>query len=252
MNIELKRVGASAMGSPMKRRGTKAHCMTRASPPLSSTKKIRTLRAINAYVTSGKLLRALLSSPIGNMSPHSRRTQDPGWSDLVIRSGRSIAHSCWRHSRPRQETSEIRGRHDVVSQAEPGPPDGHPGVRNHAAMNEIEQSMRGQGAYDDPQIPLEAESGKTEEDGDDDALADECPVGSAHDRKEAVVRCDDDHHGWVEGAVSVQADEGSRQTDRQRKDHTDPIFHAPSCQPSWGETSKICRSGGRVLGSFSR
>src|SRR2546425_1340126 len=69
MNMELKRVGASAKGSAMKRRGTKAHCMTKASPPLSSTKKNRALRAISAYVTSGKVLRALLSSPIGNMLP---------------------------------------------------------------------------------------------------------------------------------------------------------------------------------------
>src|SRR5437867_9695914 len=68
MNMELKRVGASAKGSAMKRRGTKAHCMTKASPPLSSTKKNRALRAINAYVTSGKVLRSLLSSPIGNMT----------------------------------------------------------------------------------------------------------------------------------------------------------------------------------------
>src|SRR5438046_528213 len=49
MNIELKRVRASAKGSARKRRGTKAHFRTKASPPLSSTKKNRALRAISAY-----------------------------------------------------------------------------------------------------------------------------------------------------------------------------------------------------------
>src|SRR6185436_16077189 len=84
MNMELKRVGTSEKGSAMKRRGTRAHCMTKASPPLSSTKKNRTLSAINAYVTSGKVLRALLSSPIGNMRRFYRLDERSGIRVLLI------------------------------------------------------------------------------------------------------------------------------------------------------------------------
>jgi hypothetical protein len=39
----------------------------KASPPLCSTKKNRTFRAIKAYVNSGNVLREESSSPIGNI-----------------------------------------------------------------------------------------------------------------------------------------------------------------------------------------
>src|SRR6478672_2012794 len=67
MNIEVKRVGKSAAGLARKRRGTNAHCSTKALPPLSSTKKKRMFSAISVNVTMGKVLRPELSSPIGNM-----------------------------------------------------------------------------------------------------------------------------------------------------------------------------------------
>jgi hypothetical protein len=67
MNMELKSVRKSPLGLARKRLGTKAHFSINASPPLSSTKKNRTFRAIKTYVTTGTVLRVLLSSPIGNI-----------------------------------------------------------------------------------------------------------------------------------------------------------------------------------------
>ena len=55
------------MGLARNRLGTKAHCPINASPPPSSRKKNRIFTAIKAYVTSGKVRRAVLSSPMGNM-----------------------------------------------------------------------------------------------------------------------------------------------------------------------------------------
>src|SRR4029450_304367 len=54
-----------------------AHFTTNASPPLCSTKKNRTFRAIKTYVTSGTVLRVLSSSPMGNIRfihRHDNRT----------------------------------------------------------------------------------------------------------------------------------------------------------------------------------
>jgi hypothetical protein len=67
MNMELKSVRKSPEGLARKRLGTNAHFPTKASPPLSSIKKNKTFRATRAYVTRGTVLRALSSSPIGNM-----------------------------------------------------------------------------------------------------------------------------------------------------------------------------------------
>jgi hypothetical protein len=67
MNMDVKSVGRSPMGSARKRLGTKAHFPIKASPPAISTKKNRTFTAINIYVTRGKVLREELSSPIGNI-----------------------------------------------------------------------------------------------------------------------------------------------------------------------------------------
>src|SRR5688572_26761361 len=67
MNIDVKSVGMSPAGFAMNRSGTNAHCRMNGSPPFISTKKNRTLAAISAYVTTGEILRAELSSPIGNM-----------------------------------------------------------------------------------------------------------------------------------------------------------------------------------------
>jgi hypothetical protein len=67
MNMEVKSVRKSATGLARKRLGTKAHFITKASPPLISTRKNRTFITIKAYVTSGVVLRELSSSPIGNM-----------------------------------------------------------------------------------------------------------------------------------------------------------------------------------------
>src|SRR5512132_394867 len=67
MNMEVNSVGKSPAGLARKRRGTKAHLSIKGSPPLSSTKKNRTFNAINAYVTTGTVLSAVLSSPIGNI-----------------------------------------------------------------------------------------------------------------------------------------------------------------------------------------
>src|SRR5665647_1882319 len=67
MNMEVKSVRRSPKGLARKRLGTKAHSPMKASPPLSSTKKNRTFRTIKAYVTSGTVLREVLSSPIGNI-----------------------------------------------------------------------------------------------------------------------------------------------------------------------------------------
>jgi hypothetical protein len=66
--MEVKSVRKSPEGLARKRPGTKAHFPINASPPLSSTKKNRTFRATRAYVTSGTVLRAVSSSPIGNMT----------------------------------------------------------------------------------------------------------------------------------------------------------------------------------------
>src|ERR1051326_3880335 len=68
MNMEVKSVRKSPLGLARKRRGTKAHCPINASPPLSSTKKKSTFRAIKAYVTTGTVRRVLSSSPMGNIS----------------------------------------------------------------------------------------------------------------------------------------------------------------------------------------
>src|SRR6185295_7261871 len=67
MNIEVNSVGKSAAGLARKRLGTNAHCLTKASPPLSSTRKNRTFNAIRQYVTIGNVRSPLLSSPIGNI-----------------------------------------------------------------------------------------------------------------------------------------------------------------------------------------
>src|SRR3989304_4833896 len=67
MKMEVKSVRKSPKGWARKRLGTKAHFPIKASPPLCSTKKNRTFRAIKAYVTSGTVLREVLSSPIGNI-----------------------------------------------------------------------------------------------------------------------------------------------------------------------------------------
>src|SRR5580765_7144488 len=71
MNIDVNRVGKSADGLARNRLGTNAHCFTNGSPPLSSTKKNRTFKAISAYVTIGKIRSLLLSSPIGNIAGSS-------------------------------------------------------------------------------------------------------------------------------------------------------------------------------------
>src|SRR6185436_13780393 len=68
MNMEVKSVGKSPAGFARKRRGTKAHFSIKGSPPLNSTKKNRRFSAIRAYVTTGTVLSAELSSPIGNIS----------------------------------------------------------------------------------------------------------------------------------------------------------------------------------------
>jgi hypothetical protein len=67
MNMDVKSVRDSPTGFARKRLGTKAHFTIKASPPVSSTKKNSTFRAIKAYVTRGKVLREELSSPIGSM-----------------------------------------------------------------------------------------------------------------------------------------------------------------------------------------
>jgi hypothetical protein len=67
MNMEVKSVRKSPEGLARKRPGTKAHFSIKAAPPLISTIKNRTFRAIKAYVTSGTVLREVLSSPIGNI-----------------------------------------------------------------------------------------------------------------------------------------------------------------------------------------
>src|SRR4030095_8108093 len=67
MNMEVKSVGRSLDGFARKRRGTKAHLVTNASPPPCSTKKNRMFSAIKAYVTSGTVLREVSSSPIGSI-----------------------------------------------------------------------------------------------------------------------------------------------------------------------------------------
>src|SRR4030042_3369479 len=67
MNMAVNKVRKSAEGLARKRLGTKAHFPIKASPPVSSAKNITTCSAIKAYVTSGAVLRELLSSPIGNM-----------------------------------------------------------------------------------------------------------------------------------------------------------------------------------------
>jgi hypothetical protein len=48
MNMEVKSVRKSPVGFARKRLGTKAHFSIKASPPLISTKKNRTFRAIKA------------------------------------------------------------------------------------------------------------------------------------------------------------------------------------------------------------
>jgi hypothetical protein len=68
MNMDEKSVMKSSTGLAVKRLATKDHFMIKSSPPLSSTKKTKTFRAINAMHTSGAVLLELLSSPIGIMS----------------------------------------------------------------------------------------------------------------------------------------------------------------------------------------
>src|SRR6266699_6483135 len=67
MNIDVKIDGKSVPGFATRRRGTTDQCSMKGSPPLNSTKKNRMLRAIRTNVTTGTVLRALSSSPIGNM-----------------------------------------------------------------------------------------------------------------------------------------------------------------------------------------
>src|SRR4030042_773219 len=71
MNMAVKRVRKSPKGLARKRLGTKAHFSINASPPPSSTMKNRTFRTIKPYVTSGTVLRAESSSPIGNIRFYS-------------------------------------------------------------------------------------------------------------------------------------------------------------------------------------
>src|SRR3990172_7024383 len=67
MNMDVKIVRDSPKGSARKRDGTKAQRSIKASPPLSSSKKTMAFNAIRIRVTTGTVLRALSSSPIGNM-----------------------------------------------------------------------------------------------------------------------------------------------------------------------------------------
>src|SRR5713101_7661744 len=126
MNIELKRVGASANGLATKRRGTKAHSMTKASPPPISTKKNRALRAISAYVTSGKVLRSRLSSPIGNMLPHfsprlleQRRGKDGGRRNNALVQ-RHLVPVTLRQLCLHQQTGQVEGR-EARKRTQPDP-----------------------------------------------------------------------------------------------------------------------------------
>jgi len=61
----------SPPGFAKKRVGTNAHVSINASPAINSTKKNRTFMAIRAYVTTGTVLREVLSSPMGNMRLYS-------------------------------------------------------------------------------------------------------------------------------------------------------------------------------------
>jgi hypothetical protein len=63
----VNRVRKSAAGLARKRLGTNAHFIMKASPPVSSTRKKSTFRTIKMYVTTGKVLRELSSSPIGSI-----------------------------------------------------------------------------------------------------------------------------------------------------------------------------------------
>jgi hypothetical protein len=67
MNMEVKIVTKSPAGFARKRLGTNAHVSIKASPPINSTRKNRTFRAIREYVTTGTILREVLSSPTGNI-----------------------------------------------------------------------------------------------------------------------------------------------------------------------------------------
>src|SRR5262245_1104081 len=69
MNMALITVAALAMGSELKRTGTKAHLSMKASPELSSKRKTATLRTIRKLRTTGNRLPALYSSPIVNIVP---------------------------------------------------------------------------------------------------------------------------------------------------------------------------------------
>jgi len=64
--MEVKTVTKSPAGFARNRVGTNDHVPINASPPANSTKKNRTFNAISAYVTTGTVLRAVLSSPMGN------------------------------------------------------------------------------------------------------------------------------------------------------------------------------------------
>src|SRR4030042_2313460 len=83
MKMEVKSVRTSPKGLARKRLGTKPHFTMKASPPLFSTKKNRTFRAIKAYVTSGTVLREVSSSPIGNIGFISFHGQ-VGWMPRLV------------------------------------------------------------------------------------------------------------------------------------------------------------------------
>src|SRR5436309_11209176 len=119
---------------------------------LTPARLTRTPRHPTAMVRTTRPGKTRRKEGSAHATSHIRKAVAPPRIGGGIRSSRERMS---RHSRPRQEASKIRGRHDVVSQAEPGPPNGHTGIRNHVAMNEIEQSMRGQGGHDDSQIALE-------------------------------------------------------------------------------------------------
>jgi hypothetical protein len=63
----VKIVRKSPPGFARKRAGIKDHVTIKESPAPNSTRKNRMLKTIRAYVTTGNVLRALLSSPIGNI-----------------------------------------------------------------------------------------------------------------------------------------------------------------------------------------
>jgi len=92
-------------------------------------------------------------------------------------------------------------------------------------MHEVEDAVPCECDNDEPQRGLEARKGEADKNSRDQRLDDEDRYRAAHDGKECVVRCDDNHHNRVQRAVSVKAKERKRALDDESQNDSDYDTH---------------------------